>query len=362
MLEVSVRKRLGPGFTLDVDFAAPPGVTVLFGASGSGKTLTLRAVAGLLRPDAGRVSAGGRVLFDSDSGIDIPVARRRVGYLFQNLALFPHMTALENVEFAAGGVPRGERRGRALSLLERLGVAHAAGRRPREVSGGEAQRVALARALAASPRVLLLDEPLSALDEPVRLRIVKDLKELNEELRLPVLYVTHSRDEALLLGGRAVIYERGRVAAEGSPEELFAAPASETVARLTGVENIFEGTVVARDEGAGTMSVELKGPGGLACRVEVPLGQSAEGARVRVAVRSGDILLAAEEPHNISARNVLRGRVSAIEERSAHTLVRVESGVTWAASVTRHALEQLGLRPDREVWLAFKTYSCRVYE
>jgi molybdate transport system ATP-binding protein len=362
MLEVRLRKRFGPEFTLDVDFAAPPGVTVLFGASGSGKTLTLRAVAGLLRPDAGRVSAAGRVLFDSEAGVNVPVARRQVGYLFQDLALFPHMTALENVEFAAGGVPRKERRGLALSLLERLGVAHAAGRRPREVSGGEAQRVALARALAASPRVLLLDEPLSALDEPVRLRIVKDLKELNEELRLPVLYVTHSRDEALMLGGRAVIYERGSVAAEGPPEEIFAAPASETVARLTGVENIFEGVVVKRDDAAGTMVVELKGPAGAACRVEVPLGPSAEGARVRVAVRSGDILLAAEEPRGLSARNVLRGRVSAIEERSAHTLVRVESGVTWAASVTRHALEALGLRPGREVWLAFKTYSCRVYE
>lgn len=362
MLRVRVRKRLGPAFTLDVDFEAPPGVTVLFGASGSGKTLTLRAVAGLLRPDAGHLSVGGRVLFDSDARIDLPVARRQVGYLFQHLALFPHMTALENVEFAAGGLPRGERRARALALLERLGVAHAAGRRPRAVSGGEAQRVALARALAASPRVLLLDEPLSALDEPVRLRIISDLKELNEELRLPVLYVTHSRDEALLLGGRAVIYERGRVAAQGPPEELFAAPASEAVARLTGVENIFEGAVVGRDEGAGTMRVELVGPAGATCRVEVPLGRAREGGRVRVAVRSGDILLAAVEPRGLSARNVLRGRVTAVEERSAHTLVRVESGVTWAASVTRHALEELGLAPGREVWLAFKSYSCRVYE
>ncbi|HLM57888.1 MAG TPA: TOBE domain-containing protein, partial [Pyrinomonadaceae bacterium] len=182
-------------------------------------------------------------------------------------------------------------------------------------------------------------------------------------LRLPVLYVTHSRDEALMLGGRALIYERGRVAAEGLPEELFAAPASETVARLTGVENILEGSVVARDESAGTMTVELQGEGGGVCRVEVPLGRAASGARVRVAVRSGDILLAAQEPRGLSARNVLRGRVASVEGRSAHTLVRVRSGgVTWTANITRHALEELGLEAGREVWLAFKTYSCRVYE
>jgi molybdate transport system ATP-binding protein len=362
MLKVGVRKRLGEGFALDVEFEAPPGVTVIFGASGSGKTLTLKAVAGLARPDEGRVSVGDRVLFDSTARIDAPVAQRRVGYLFQNLALFPHMTALENVEFAASGLPRRERRVRALSLLERLGVAHAAARRPRAISGGEAQRVALARALASSPDVLLLDEPLSALDEPVKLRIISDLKRLNEELRLPVLYVTHSRDEALLLGDRALIYERGRVAASGAPSELFAAPASESVARLTGVENIFEGMVVGRDEPAGTMTVELAGDDGGACRVEVPLGRTREGGRVRVAVRSGDVLLAATEPRGLSARNLLRGRVSAVEGRSAHTLVRVESGVVWTASVTRHALEELGLTVGAEVWVAFKTYSCRVYE
>ncbi|HLM55867.1 MAG TPA: ATP-binding cassette domain-containing protein, partial [Pyrinomonadaceae bacterium] len=185
MLNVRVRKRLGgegdgEGFTLDVAFDAPPGVTVLFGASGSGKTLTLKTVAGLVRPDSGRISAGGRVLYDSEGNVDVPVARRRVGYLFQNLALFPHMTALENVEFAAAADERKARRERAMSLLEGLGVTHAANRRPRAISGGEAQRVALARALAASPEVLLLDEPLSALDEPVKLRIVSDLKRLNE--------------------------------------------------------------------------------------------------------------------------------------------------------------------------------------
>jgi molybdate transport system ATP-binding protein len=351
------------GFVLDVDFSAPPGVTILFGASGSGKTQTLKAVAGLTRPDDGLITVGGETLFDSSRGFHLPVSRRRVGYVFQSLALFPHMTARANVEFAAHDLPRRERRERATALLERFGVRHTAERRPREISGGEAQRVALARALASGPRMLLLDEPLSALDEPVKLSIMSDLREMNRRLRLPILYVTHSRDEALALGERALVFERGRIVAAGEPHEVFGSPASVGVARLAGVENIFEGVVLGRDESAGTMLVELKGvEGGASCRVEVPLGAARAGGRVTIAVRSGDVLLANEEPRGISARNVLRGRVSRIERRSNETLVRVESGVVWAASVTRQSLEELQIEVGRTVWLAFKTYSCRIFE
>jgi molybdopterin-binding protein len=295
--------------------------------------------------------------------LNLPVSRRRVGYVFQSLALFPHMTALANVEFAAHGLSKRERRGRALALLERFGVAHAAARRPREISGGEAQRVALARALAGEPRLLLLDEPLSALDEPVKLSIMADLRETNRGLRLPILYVTHSRDEALALGDRALVFERGRIVAEGEPHEVFGSPESAGVARLAGVENIFEGTVISRNESAGTMLVELAGVEGVAsCGVEVPLGRARVGGRVTIAVRSGDVLLATDEPRGISARNVLRGRVSQIERRSGETLVRVESGVVWVASVTRQSLEELSIEVGRTLWLAFKTYSCRLFD
>jgi molybdate transport system ATP-binding protein len=353
----------GEGFVLDVDLSVPPGVTILFGASGAGKTQTLRTVAGLTRPDDGLITVDGETLFDSSRDFSVPVSRRRVGYVFQSLALFPHMTARANVEFAAHDLPGRERRERAGALLERFGVGHAAERRPREISGGEAQRVALARALASEPRLLLLDEPLSALDEPVKLSIMSDLREMNRRLRLPILYVTHSRDEALALGERALVFERGRVVAAGEPHEVFGSPASLGVARLAGVENIFEGVVLGRDESAGTMLVELKGDeGGASCRVEVPLGRAREGGRVTVAVRSGDVLLATEEPRGLSARNVLRGRVSAVERRASETLVRVESGVVWAASVTRQSVEELRIEVGRPVWLAFKTYSCRLFE
>lgn len=381
MLSVRIRKRLddgrgsraaglagtpeadGRGFLLDVDFVAPPGVTILFGASGSGKTTTLKSIAGLLRPDSGHVSVGDRVLFDSGRGVNLPARERGAGYVFQSLALFPHLTALGNVEFALTGGSAAVRRSRARSLLEQFGVGHAADRRPRDISGGEAQRVALARALASGPRLLLLDEPLSALDEATKLDIIADLKGLNRELRLPVLYVTHSREEAVQMGARALVYERGRVVAEGEPLEVFGAPVKASVARLTGVENVFEARVVGRDEAAGTMGVEVAGRGGGACPVEVPLGRRAVGEAVTLAVRSNDIMLATAEPRGLSARNVLAGRVEAVEERSEHTLVRVAcGGVVWAASVTRQSVGELDLRAGREVWLAFKTYSCRAFD
>ena len=351
------------GFVLDVEFAAPPGVTILFGASGSGKTQTLLSVAGLTRPDEGLITVEGETLFDSSRGFHLPVSRRRVGYVFQSLALFPHMTAQSNVEFAAQDLPKRERREKATALLERFGVGHTAARRPREISGGEAQRVALARTLASEPRMLLLDEPLSALDEPVKLSIMSDLREMNRRLNLPILYVTHSRDEALALGERALVFERGRIVAAGEPHEVFGSPASLGVARLAGVENIFEGAVKSRNESAGTMVVRLLNDEGVASyNVEVPLGRAGVGSRVTIAVRSGDVLLATVEPRGLSARNVLRGRVSSVERRSSETLVRVECGVVWSASVTRQSLEELSIEVGREVWLAFKTYSCRIFD
>lgn len=363
MLNVRLRKEFaGPdGFTLDVEFAAPAGVTVLFGASGAGKTMTLRAIAGLVRPDSGLVAVDGRTLYDSERRVDLPVRERRVGYVFQNLALFPHLSALENVAFAVPGLPARGRRARAAALLEQFGVGHTAARLPRAVSGGEAQRVALARALASGPRLLLLDEPLSALDEPVKFDIIRDLKELNRDLRLPVLYVTHGRDEALALGERALIYERGRVVAAGEPEEVLGAPVKASVARLTGVENIFEGEVVGRDEAAGTMRVEVVGSEP-ACRVETPLGRQRLGGRVTLAVRSGDIMLATAEPRGLSARNLLAGRVARVEHRAEQTLIHVRAGVNWVAAVTRQSLHELQLEVGKPVWLAFKTYSVRVFD
>ena len=199
-----VASERGEAFILDVEFDALPGVTILFGASGAGKSVTLRSIAGLVRPEAGRIAINDQVLFDSARSINLPIRERGAGYVFQNLALFPHLTARENVEFALSESSKGERHERATELLRAFAIEHVAARRPRDISGGEAQRVALARALAPRPRFLLLDEPLSALDEAIKRSIIADLKKLNRELRLPILYVTHSREEALTLGERAI--------------------------------------------------------------------------------------------------------------------------------------------------------------
>jgi molybdate transport system ATP-binding protein len=224
---VTLRVRIARsnGFSLDVAFDAPPGVTVLFGPSGSGKSTTLACIAGLTRPTSGRIALGGETWFDADARIDVPVHRRRVAFVFQSLALFPHMTAAQNVAYGIDrAIEREGRRARAAALLERLRVRHLADRRPATFSGGEAQRVALARALATRPRVVLLDEPFSALDRDLRRDLVADVKQFVRELNVPVLFVTHQRGEARALGERLVLLEHGRVRRVGGIDQLDEEP------------------------------------------------------------------------------------------------------------------------------------------
>src|SRR5215831_3860708 len=298
----------GHGLDLDVEFVVPPGVTILFGPSGAGKTTVLRCIAGIVRPEAGHIAVGTSILFDSSQRIDLPVRKRGVGYVFQDLALFPHLTALGNIEFGIRGLDRQHRRRRALDLMEALKIRHTAARRPGEISGGEAQRVALARALAVHPGLLLLDEPLSAIDEATKMGIITDLRELNRGLKLPVVYVTHSRDEAVSMGERILIMDHGRIVAAGEPLEVFSAPVSKRVARLTGVENIFEGRVNGTNSLAGTTSVTVTDKYG-ACEIEAPSTDREPGDTLTIAVRSGDILLATSEMRNTSARNILPGKI-----------------------------------------------------
>lgn len=344
-------------FSLDVEFDVSPGFTILFGASGSGKTTTLRSISGIVRPDTGRIAIDDEVLFDSSERIDLPIRKRGVGYVFQDLALFPHLTALANVEFGMSKISPADRSLRAEAIMEALRISHTALRKPRKISGGEAQRVALARALACQPRILLLDEPLSAIDEATKRSIISDLKSINRDLRLPIIYVTHSRQEAVSLGERVIVYEQGRVVASGEPISVFGTPITASVARLTGVENIFAAQVTAKSEEAGIMTLEVSDATG-SCLVDVPFGNEALGEHVTMAVPSGDILLATEEPRSTSLRNRMRGTITAIEDELNRTVVRVKAGVIWSASVTRQAVSELELCENREVWLAFKTHSC----
>jgi molybdate transport system ATP-binding protein len=242
-LEVSVLKRL-PGFTLEVAWTADAGVVALFGPSGAGKTLTLQALAGLIRPDAGRIVVDGTVFFDGEAGIELVPQRRRVGYVFQSYALFPHLTVAENVGFGLRDRPRRQRQERTGVVLERLGLRGLADRRPAEISGGQRQRVALGRALAIDPALLLLDEPLSALDAPMRAGLRDELRAMLRDWAIPAVIVTHDFTEAYRLGDRIVVYDAGRVVQSALRSELLWQPASEAVARIIGIRNILHGAVV----------------------------------------------------------------------------------------------------------------------
>jgi len=209
-------------FRLDVDVAFPAGVTIVFGPSGSGKSTLLSAIAGLSRPDQGRIALGDEVWFDSSARVHLPVERRKVAVVFQSLALFPHMTALANVEYGVDrALPRAARRDHARATLARFRVGHLEDRRPRTLSGGEAQRVALARALAMSPRALLLDEPFSALDQDLRRALCVDVRAMVDDLHVPVLHITHNHEEARALGDRMVRVQAGRVVATGPVDDLL---------------------------------------------------------------------------------------------------------------------------------------------
>jgi molybdate transport system ATP-binding protein len=242
-LEVRLQKRL-PGFALDIEWSAGDGVAVLFGPSGAGKSLTLQCLAGLLRPDAGRVVVDGRVLFDAAAGVDLPPQRRRVGYVFQGYALFPHLTVAENVGFGLRDRPRGERQRRVDEVLRRLGIEGFGPRRPGDLSGGQRQRVALGRALATDPALLLLDEPLSALDLPLRRALRDELRAILADWGTAAVVVTHDFTEAYRLGDRIVVYEEGRVIQAAPKGELLWQPASQGVARIMGLSNVLQGTVL----------------------------------------------------------------------------------------------------------------------
>jgi molybdate transport system ATP-binding protein len=221
ILELLLKRQYSAEFTLQIDLAIESGFTVLFGPSGAGKTSLLNCIAGLVKPEQGRIVLRSRVLFDSANAINIPVEERRIGYVFQTLALFPHLTAKKNIGYGIVDEPESQRRDRVTQILSSFRIAHLAERLPQQISGGERQRVALARTLVTEPQLLLLDEPLSALERDTKLAIIEDLKRWNESRNIPVLYVTHSHGEAAALGGSVVMLKQGRIAGRGESRELL---------------------------------------------------------------------------------------------------------------------------------------------
>jgi len=344
-------------FTLDVDFSAPAGFNIVFGSSGAGKTTLLDCIVGLATPDSGSIRIGTRVLFDAHSGTNVSVRDRKVGYVFQDLALFPHMTVERNVAYGLQHLERDDREQRISGILDALRIRELRLRRPREVSGGERQRIALARSLVTDPCVLLLDEPLAALDSPTKGLILDDLRRWNEAHRIPILYVTHSREEVFALGERVLVLDRGRVLAQGTPHDVINAPRQETIAQLAGFENIFEAVVSAAHEDRGTMTCHLVGS---KVELETPLVRTGEGSKMRIGIRAGDILLATQCPQGLSARNVLKGKIVSLIRRDVLMVARVEVGVEMEVHLTLAARDALALGAGREVWLVLKTHSCHL--
>lgn len=360
-LEVRIRRRFpNPegAFDLNVHFRAKPGFTILFGASGAGKTTVLDCIVGLGNPEEGRISIGGEDLFDSEHELNVPAWKRRIGYVIQDLALFPHLTAEENVEYGLRALPAPERRARSSEILTAFRIEHLRARRPAQISGGERQRVALARTLVTEPRALLLDEPLAALDRPTRSRLLDDLREWNRAHRVPILYVTHSSEEVFALGEQVIVLEAGRIVAQGSPHEVMRAPRLETVAQLSGFENIFDATVTALHEDRGTMTCKMENG---ALELETPLVHAEAGTKLRVGIRAGDLLLATESPRGLSARNVLPGIIRRLEQRDVIVSATVDCGGTeFEVHLTLAARESLQLTVGKNVWVVVKTHSCHL--
>jgi molybdate transport system ATP-binding protein len=356
-LVIDITKRLGPRFALETALTAPPGITILFGASGSGKTTLLRSVAGLTRPDSGRIAVGDRVLFDAQTGVDVAIQHRHIGYLFQQAALFPHMSVRDNIAYGVHDLPANERRRRVSAIAESFRISELLDRRPAQISGGQRQRAALARALVTEPSLLLLDEPLSALDHAIQSRIMDDLRRSNETRRIPMLYVTHSHREVYTLGERVIVIDEGRVVASGTPHEVLDHPERGVVANLAGFENVFDATVIERRERAGTMECRLNGS---TTEIEVPLSQTAAGQRIQIAIRAGDIMVATEAPRGLSARNVLRGRLVDLTAHGPTMVAVVEAGARFVVHLTPGGVQSLHLTAGDHVWLIVKTYSCRI--
>jgi molybdate transport system ATP-binding protein len=356
VVSVDIRKRFS-SFELHIqhDFSAE--FTVVFGPSGAGKSTLLDCIAGLLRPDEGTIQASGQIFFDSAQRISMPVQERRVGYVFQSLALFPHLSVEENAGYGLRDLPQEERRERVEKALTAFHIEKLRTRKPGELSGGEKQRSALARSLVTEPRLLLLDEPLTGLDAGLRRAILQDLHGWNTARRVPILYVTHNREEVDAIGERVITIENGRLEKSGAPRSVLDAPRSVALAQAAGFENLLDARVTEHREADGVMRVVLGGGG---TELEVPLGTAQPGVGVKVAIRAGDILLASEEPRGLSARNVNRGIVESVEVRGSLVELGVRAGARFLVHVTPGAVRSLQLAVGKPVWLVVKTHSCHL--
>lgn len=351
LLELRVRKRFG-GFDLDCEARFGDGVTAIFGPSGSGKTTLLNCVAGLARPDEGFIRFAGETLHSSDTGANIPPHKRRFGYVFQDSALFPHMSVSGNIEYGRKLTPKSDARIDPAHLVDLLRLGPLLDRGVNNLSGGERQRVALARALAASPRLLLLDEPLASLDGGLRGVIIGYLKRLRRELGTPMVYVSHSVSEALALADDALALRGGRAAAFGRAADTLAHPQVAGSADYGALENLLDAKIIRRIEGEALTEVQIG-----AARMLAVGGRGGAGETITVSIRAADIILSRAAPPMLSARNIIPALIDEIHAADGRVLIYADIGARVIAEITRAALDALALRPGQGVYLIIKANS-----
>jgi molybdate transport system ATP-binding protein len=351
---LTVALRQAAPIPLDLSFACGPGdVVAIFGPSGSGKTTILRAIAGLYRPLSGRVACGDETWLDTAASADVPAHRRRVGFVFQDYALFPHMTALGNVMAALGHRAPAERRGRAEHLLDLVHLAAHRHAKPARLSGGERQRVAVARALARDPAVLLLDEPFAAVDRAIRRRLQDEIDDIRRVLDIPLVLVTHDFEDVVRLATHLIVLERGTAVAGGPIAELTSRPDLAWLRDTIGLGSLFEATVARVDAARGLLELAFDGGTLLA-----PGHAPAAGTPVRVRIPGREIILATAAPSGLSLHNVLEGTVTAVNLDEDRAVVQLAvGGVRLLAEVTRDAVRTLGVTEGARLYALVKSVS-----
>ncbi|WP_334145297.1 molybdenum ABC transporter ATP-binding protein [Hyphomicrobium sp.] len=339
-------------FVLEADFAYPGGCTALFGPSGSGKTTIARLIAGIERPDRGRIVVADHVVVDTEAGLWEPAHRRRVGLVFQDGQLLPHLTVRQNLAYGRYFAPRGTGRVVFDEVVDLLGIGHLLAARPLTLSGGERQRVAIGRALLAAPRILVMDEPLASLDAERKHEILPFIERLRDDLGLPIVYVSHAVEEVARLATQVVRLAGGRVVAKGTPVEVFASQVADEAPDRPETVSFLSGRVI-REMPEFAISV-IAHPAG---EIVIPALMGRARGTVRVAVQGANVTLATERPSHLSVRTVLEGRIASVTAGAGPAgvvTVDLEGGDRLAAHVTRHAISDLGLVAGKQVFALVK--------
>ncbi|MBC9245868.1 molybdenum ABC transporter ATP-binding protein [Paracoccus sp. 11-3] len=351
MLVVNIQQHF-LGFDLDAGFSAPAGLTVLFGQSGSGKTTIINAIAGLSRPDSGQIEVDGVVFYDSAKRQYLPAHRRQVGYVFQDARLFPHLTVRQNLLYGGWFAKTRKASTDFGHIVDMMGIEHLLTRRPGALSGGEKQRVAIGRAILSRPRMLLMDEPLAALDDARKAEILPYLERLRDETHLPILYVTHSVSEVARLATTVVMLNAGRVVAAGPTSEIFSDPATASLLGMAEAGAIIRARVEAIEADG---LARLQTSGGSLWLAQHRLQP---GAELRLRIMAKDVLLALEPPTGISALNIIAAHIRDLSDTPEGVLVRLDMGTeTILSHITRRSAATLNLRPGKSVHAVLKTVS-----